>query len=343
MSTRWQTRYASSLLRLLLRPFIGLNMEPIFYRGRGFHVVYFGLFAGLATFCGILTSAYYLHLKGIELQDRVWWLYVPIVCTLWLSARAGHLVALGRKFFENPKGFLSETTFYVQAAIFGLIPMAVVLALWNDIPVPLLLDSLAYGGLFALFVGRLGCYNYGCCFGLPTSAPWAVLYRNMQSKVLRLHPELKEVGLHPTQLYTALLNLFAFAVVTAWIPYTPRDGSLAIFFLFYHGITRFFMNRLRYVNLLEHRRGKRLPNIPLLTLFLGLLLLLVGPLFSPQFLGAHPVPLVAAPSIGGFFSWLAQDLSLLAAAAVSAALLFLGYGIHGETLGTFARARKGRG
>lgn len=343
MPTWWHTRYASALVRLLLRPFIGLNKEPILYRGRGFHLVYFGLFAAIATFCGVLLSAYYLHLKGIQLQDRAWSLYLPIVCTLWLSARAGHLIALGSKFFENPKGFLSETTFYVQAAIFGLIPMAVVLALWNDISVPLLLDSLAYGGLFALFIGRLGCYNYGCCFGLPTSAPLAVFYRNTQSKVLRLHPELTEVGLHPTQLYTAMLNLFAFVVITAWLSHRPSDGALAIFFLFYHGVTRFFMNRLRYVNLFEHRKGKRLPNIPLLTLFFGLLLWLVGPLFWPQFLGAYPAPLIAEPSVSGFFIWLAKTPSLLAAGAVSAILLFFGYGIHGESLGTFARTRRGRG
>lgn len=326
-----------SLLKLLLTPLSRLNQQPIIYQGAHFHLVYFGLFAGIAGFFGILISAYYLHLKGISLHGNVWWLYMPTVCAVWLGAKMGHLVILGRKFFETPKEFLLETRFYVQAAIFGMIPTVIALAYALQLPPVPLMDSMAYGGLFALCIGRLGCYNYGCCFGMPTSQPWAVQYCHLQSKVVRLHPHFRGVPLHPLQLYTALGNLMAFTLATLWITQTPRDGALAVFFLLYHGMARYVLDRWRYIELFDHRKGRPGPNVALLTVVAGLMLLFAGSWFLPGFLAPIPVPLLLTPSPAGFMAYILGQPLLMVVAAVCAMILFAGYGIHGRVLGTLVK------
>lgn len=336
-------RIGESILKFFLAPLSRLNQQPILYQGLRFHLVYFGLFAGLAGFFGVLISAYYLNLKGVVLSANIWWLYVPIVCAVWFGARLGHLVALGRKFFETPKTFLRETRFYVQAAIFGLIPTVIGLGYALQLPPVVLLDSIAYGGLFALFIGRLGCYNYGCCFGMPTTLPWAIRYQNPQSKVVRLHPRLCDVSLHPVQLYTALGNLVAFALVTVWIAFVPRDGALAVFFLLYHGMARYLLDRWRHIELFDHRKGRPLPNVALVTIAAGVALLLLGPWFLPDFLSSTPRPLVSAPSFLGFMEYLSIHPIALAVAMGCAAILFIGYGVHGEELGTFAKFKRRSG
>jgi len=59
-------------------------------------------------------------------------------------------------------------------------------------------DSFAVPVAAAVGVGRLACFSVGCCHGTPTSLPWAVIFRNVDS-----------VPRHPTQLYESAFHLTA--------------------------------------------------------------------------------------------------------------------------------------
>ena len=56
-------------------------------------------------------------------------------------------------------------------------------------------------------IARIGCFSVGCCYGLPTEAPWSVRYTDPES----LAP--LNIPLHPTQLYSAFLFLLLFVVL----------------------------------------------------------------------------------------------------------------------------------
>lgn len=56
-------------------------------------------------------------------------------------------------------------------------------------------------------IARVGCFSVGCCYGLPTEAPWSVRYIDPES----LAP--LNISLHPTQLYSAALFLLLFVVL----------------------------------------------------------------------------------------------------------------------------------
>ncbi len=61
-------------------------------------------------------------------------------------------------------------------------------------------NQLAAPIALGLFVGRLGCFLHGCCYGTVTSLPWGVDFGDGLRR-------------HPTQLYEALFWLAAFLVL----------------------------------------------------------------------------------------------------------------------------------
>ncbi|NVM22157.1 MAG: prolipoprotein diacylglyceryl transferase [Desulfobacterales bacterium] len=75
------------------------------------------------------------------------------------------------------------------------------LSLWKTV------DIMAPSVAFGLFVGRIGCFFAGCCYGKAFDFPLAVTFTHPES----LAP--KGISLHPTQLYSSLNGLVIFAVL----------------------------------------------------------------------------------------------------------------------------------
>ncbi len=89
-------------------------------------------------------------------------------------------------------------------------------------------------------ISRLGCFFTGCCYGLPTTMPWAVLYTN-ESSAAPLN-----TLLHPTQLYSSLGELFIFLLLYFWLQKIIRKpGQLCTLYLFLMSTERFLVDFLR--------------------------------------------------------------------------------------------------
>ncbi len=65
-------------------------------------------------------------------------------------------------------------------------------------------DSFAVPVAAAVGVGRLGCFSAGCCYGTPTTVPWAIVF-----------PGVDQLPRHPTQLYESAFH-FSCAIVLAY-------------------------------------------------------------------------------------------------------------------------------
>ena len=74
-------------------------------------------------------------------------------------------------------------------------------------------------------VGRIGCFLNGCCYGQPTTVPWACYQHGAER--------------HPTQLYTMVWCLLIFAVLRRWRDKLPREGDLFRVYLVLWGLGRF--------------------------------------------------------------------------------------------------------
>lgn len=76
-------------------------------------------------------------------------------------------------------------------------------------------DSFAVPVALAIAVGRMGCFLYGCCYGVATNAAWGVRFLNA--------PDAGTLLRHPTQLYEMLFHA-SFALV-AWSATSASNGS----------------------------------------------------------------------------------------------------------------------
>ena len=94
-------------------------------------------------------------------------------------------------------------------------------------------DAVAYVIPAAVAIQSLGCFFYGCCFGTPSSLPWAVQYPVMslahyhqfEAGLLTLNDNYS-LPVHPVQLYESLGALIVLVLVFLFRRRWKADGSL---------------------------------------------------------------------------------------------------------------------
>jgi phosphatidylglycerol:prolipoprotein diacylglycerol transferase len=64
----------------------------------------------------------------------------------------------------------------LYGAVLFAVPVIFFYLLYHKLPARHYLDILAIGLMLALVFGRIGCFMRGCCFGKPTTLPWAVRF-----------------------------------------------------------------------------------------------------------------------------------------------------------------------
>ncbi|MEM4268456.1 MAG: prolipoprotein diacylglyceryl transferase [Candidatus Woesearchaeota archaeon] len=174
-------------------------------------------------------------------------LNIGILVMLWIALREGkkrglkkkHLIGcfiagllgsgLGGRiayllFWKNPDT-LSEflialvdiKKYYVvsSGAIFGAAVGAALYCYLRKISFWKYADVYALGWGIVVVFGRLGCFVRGCCYGVQTSVPWGVWYR--------------EAFRHPWPLYDALNGLFVFLVLQKLKKRRMFNGALLLY------------------------------------------------------------------------------------------------------------------
>jgi phosphatidylglycerol:prolipoprotein diacylglycerol transferase len=106
--------------------------------------------------------------------------------------------------------------------------------LYADILAP----SIALGHVF----GRMGCLMNGCCYGSACSWPWAIHFPDDH--------ETAGVGVHPTQIYESVLNLFLYGFLIWLLPRRRFQGQIFSTYLIGYAILRFCVEFFRgdYLN-----------------------------------------------------------------------------------------------
>jgi prolipoprotein diacylglyceryltransferase len=157
----------------------------------------------------------------------------------WLSAKVGHVVFEARG-HALPDGAtatgivsllqadpwhwarLLEPGYVQLPGVAGGIGLGLLL-LWRAgwwPAVPAVADAAAIAVAVGTGIGRVGCFLAGCCYGAPTTLPWAVHFPSTHSSA--------GVGVHPTQLYDVGAATVA-VVVWLVLRRTPcRPGTAAL-------------------------------------------------------------------------------------------------------------------
>lgn len=171
-------------------------------------------------------------------------LFLVIISASIVGSRLFHvLFEEPSYYFAHPEKILAVWeggyTFY-GALLMGLFGIAVYVRVqkidflgWADICTP--------ACTFGLFIGRIGCFLAGCCWGKQCDLPWAVTFTNPES-----FTNLKNVPLHPSQLYESFSALLLWFYLEWRYKRQTYRGQI-----FLHAITVYAVIRF----LIEYSRG----------------------------------------------------------------------------------------
>ena len=205
-------------------------------------VRWYGVMMALAFFAGLWTAtrrARLVNVHGDIIADVTLWLMVGGI----IGARFVYVTTYWKQEFANQP--FSEV-FMVQhgglvyyGGLIGSTIAGIAYLAWKKQAVwkiaDILAPSIALGSVF----GRIGCLLNGCCYGYACSLPWAIHFPSDH--------ETHGLGVHPTEVYDALLNLILYLGL-AWLFRHRRkfDGQIFATYLMVYAIFR---------SIAEHFRG----------------------------------------------------------------------------------------
>lgn len=220
-------------------------MLPVLFPAFGYDIRSYGFFMAMGHLIGVALLLASARAHRQPIAPFLDLLFAVIIFGL-LGARAGYAFNHWGEFREDPLRLLS----FSQGGLsfYGGFPFAfvafVAVLRWRRIPVLATSDYVSPILPFTLGLIRLGCFLQGCCYGAPTSVPWAVTSTHLESEV---PIPLLHRPLHPTQLYEVGF-LFTLTLALVWLlrrRIFPTPGTVATFSIFAYSVYRFFGDSFR--------------------------------------------------------------------------------------------------
>src|SRR4051812_31186507 len=220
-------------------------MHPVLFEFGRFTIYSYGVLLAAAYLLGLQFALVRARQRGLDAQ-RVMDLGIWIIISALAGAKLLLFIVDFKQFTSNPRELLALAR---SGGVFygGLIAALVVALLYlrrHKLPLWTTTDVFAPGIALGHVIGRLGCLMAGCCFGKPTSLPWAITFHDPAALANVGTP--LGVPLHPTQLYEAgaelLILLFLLAFERRGRPFPGRTFWS---YMLLYGVSRFVIEFYR--------------------------------------------------------------------------------------------------
>ncbi len=133
---------------------------------------------------------------------------------------------------------LFEAGYVFYGGVVGAVAMGWLFTVRRGIPEPGGLGDYGVPGLlFGTFVGRIGCFLGGCCYGVPTSLPWAVTFPPG-------HPS-GSVPVHPVELYDSAFGLVGLVALALLYKKRRFAGEALCAYIVCYAVWRFCTETVR--------------------------------------------------------------------------------------------------
>ncbi|MBP7088024.1 MAG: prolipoprotein diacylglyceryl transferase [Candidatus Omnitrophica bacterium] len=214
-------------------------MHPVLFQLGPITIYTYGFFVFLGVLSAYLVCRKQAKNNAIDLNifsDIFFWTLI----FAFIGARILYLFVEWEIFLENPLGAIfSRSGFVFYGGIIGGVASAIIIARRKKIDFFKLADIFAVGIPLGHSLGRLGCFFYGCCYGKPSEAFYALLFPagspagGLGVKVI------------PTQLISAFALFLIFFLLLVISKHKKFNGQILVSYLFIYGIFRFLIEFLR--------------------------------------------------------------------------------------------------
>jgi phosphatidylglycerol---prolipoprotein diacylglyceryl transferase len=195
-------------------------------------------YAFCVAFGSLLTVLYtkWAAKKYLEILDLPNHFFYNIFICGFVGGKVFYFLERPMLYFSQPNLLLDN--FSGGFVFYGSFVIAIVYVIWylrkNHIPLLPMLDILAITTLISHSIGRIGCFMAGCCYGLPTSSRFGIVF-----------PNSNPVSVHPTQLYEAFV-LFSIMIGLLILRKIKHfDGQLFILYVGLYALSRVFLELFR--------------------------------------------------------------------------------------------------
>ncbi len=215
-------------------------MHPVLVKIGSLHIYSYGALVAIGFLAAIRVSARETARLGYDREvfyDMAFWLVLAAIA----GARLFHVAVYWPYYAANPSEIyrLWNGGLVFYGGLLAAVAACIVFLRRRRIPFLPVADAAALGIPLGLAFGRIGCALAGCCYGKPTTVPWAIVFSNPAS-LAPLH-----VPLHPTQIYESLGGLAIYGILAATRGRFVTPGMRFWTMLILYGAVRSFLEIFR--------------------------------------------------------------------------------------------------
>jgi phosphatidylglycerol:prolipoprotein diacylglycerol transferase len=220
-------------------------MHPILFQIGDWPVYSYGVLLAAAYLIALqlaVVRARHRGLDGTKIMD----LGIYLIIAALVGAKLMLVIVDFDYFLAQPREMLSLVraggVFY--GGLLAALGVAIFLVRRYQLRLWTTADLFAPGIALGHVVGRLGCLMAGCCYGKPTSVPWAITFTDPLAASNVGTP--LGIPLHPTQLYDAGAELLILIVLLVTERRgRPFEGRTFWLYMLLYGISRFIVEIYR--------------------------------------------------------------------------------------------------
>ena len=203
---------------------VTIGIDPVAFSLGALEVRWYGIMVVLAIVAIIFISILEAKRVGFS-EEHIYNVGLWAVIGGVLMSRVIHVIDNWDYYLAHPRQIIGFEGVAVYGAVIGVLLAILIYAYVKKLSFWQLGDIIAPGAIMGQAIGRIGCVINGCCYGLPTSLPWAVVYTHPGSYA--------PLGLpvHPTHVYHLIWNLAAFGVLWSLRKKVKPQGVLFLSYL----------------------------------------------------------------------------------------------------------------
>jgi phosphatidylglycerol---prolipoprotein diacylglyceryl transferase len=206
----------------------------------------YGVLAAVGLIVGLLMNVVLAKRDGID-EDKAWNLGIVVILAAIAGAKILLIFTDATYSLANWRNILSmsflQSGGVYSGGLLGAVVAAVIYLRYAKMPALRTFDAFAPGIAFGHGIGRLGCLAAGCCYGAPTSVPWAVIFTNPLAYAGAGTP--LGIPLHPTQVYEFMAEMVITTILLLLWRRRSFPGQVIGTYAFLYGVARFFIEYFR--------------------------------------------------------------------------------------------------